>query len=65
MYLDKESNKITSCWGINNKGHCIIKKGKKEEWNNRLKELKEQIQYWLDNKTDKTVEVIQLFYDQT
>ena len=35
------------------------------EWNNRLNILKEQIEYWLseENKTEKTVEIIQLFYD--
>jgi hypothetical protein len=31
----------------------------------RLKDLKNQIEYWIqpENKTDKTVEVVQLFYD--
>ena len=31
-----------------------------------LEELKSQIEYWSsdENKTDKTVETIQLFYDQ-
>ena len=42
-----------------------IKKSKEKEWNERLNTLKEQIDYWInpENKTDKTVEVIQLFYD--
>ena len=32
---------------------------------NRLETLNEQIKYWLnpENKTDKTIEIIQLFYD--
>ena len=25
--------------------------------------LKQTIEYWLNNKTDKTIEIIQLFYD--
>ena len=29
----------------------------------RLEILKQTIEYWLNNKTDKTIEIIQLFYD--
>jgi len=54
---------ITSCWGLNKKGICTIKKCKQEEWNERLIILKEQINYWLINKTSKLIEIIQLFYD--
>jgi hypothetical protein len=63
-YLDKENNKITSCWGIDKRGICSIKKSKTKEWNERLNILKEQIQYWIDNESSKTVEIFQLFYDQ-
>ena len=55
---------ITSCWGLNKNGICTIKKCKQEEWNERLIILKEQINYWLINKTSKLLEIIQLFYDQ-
>ena len=60
-----QSKNITSCWGLNTKGICGIKKSKKKEWDERLKVLEEQIKYWTDasNKTAKTIEVIQLFYD--
>jgi hypothetical protein len=56
---------ISSCWGINKKGICVIKKRKTEEWNQRLKILEEHINYWInpENKTNKIVEIIQLFYD--
>jgi hypothetical protein len=56
---------ITSCWGIDKKGICVVKKTKKDEWVLRLTALEEQINYWINpvNKTDKTVETIQLFYD--
>jgi hypothetical protein len=57
---------ITSCWSIDKKGICVIKKSKNNEWNKRLETLKEQIIYWSNptNKIDKTIEIIQLFYDQ-
>lgn len=65
-YLDYENKNITSCWGLNKLGLFTIKKTKQNEWIERLSTLKEQIDYWCDpiNKTEKTVEVIQLFYDQ-
>jgi hypothetical protein len=41
----------------------VLKKSKLKEWAERLECLRAQIQYWIENPTDKTVEVIQLFYD--
>ena len=57
--------KITSCWGLNGKGICVVKKSKKDEWDKRLDALEQQINYWLnpEHKTDKMIEIIQLFYD--
>jgi hypothetical protein len=63
-YLDKNNNKITSCWGIDGRDICSIKKSKIKEWNERLDRLKEQIQYWIDNESNKIVEIIQLYYNQ-
>jgi hypothetical protein len=58
--------KISSCWGINQNGICTVKKSKKKEWDRRLETLSQQIHYWTNpiNKTDKTIEVVQLFYDK-
>ena len=55
---------IGSCWGINSKGLCSIKKNKKLEWDKRLETLKNQIDYWIspENKTSKLVETVHLFY---
>jgi hypothetical protein len=64
-YINK-STKITSCWGINKLGICAVKKTKIKEWGNRLESLKNQIEYWCqsENMTNKTIEIIQLFYDE-
>jgi hypothetical protein len=59
----KNGIKITSCWGTNQNGICVVKKSKKVEWEKRLHALGETIEYWLTHRTDKTVEIIQLFYD--
>ena len=61
-YKNKDET-VTSCWGPNGNGICVIKKTKKDEWLGRLTALKESVAYWASNKTDKTVEVVQLFYD--
>jgi len=64
---DYETNgsKITSCWGQTKTGICVVKQGKKDEWSHRLNTLQQQITYWInpENTTDKTVEIIQLFYN--
>ncbi len=56
--------KIKSCWELNKNGLCTVKKSKKQEWNMRLNQLKETIEYWLDenNATNKIIETIHLFY---
>jgi hypothetical protein len=63
-YITKDG-KVTSCWGIDRRGICIVKKTKLREWDERLETLGSQIEYWINpqNKTEKTVEAVQLFYD--
>ena len=62
----KDNKNITSCWGYNKNGISVIKKSKKDEWNTRLNTLYSQIDYWTnpDNITNKTIETIQLFFDE-
>ena len=57
---------ISSCWGINTQGISIIKKTKRNEWEERLNVLDTNINYWInqENKTNKTVEIIELYYDR-
>lgn len=60
-YIDNNSKKITSCWS--NKGLCTLKKSKMNEWDDRLNSLKKEVNYWLNNNTEKTIQIKQLFYD--
>ena len=64
-YINENNKNITSCWGLDKNGLCTIKKSKKNEWIERLKVLDTHVAYWTDenNKTNKTIEIIQLFYD--
>ena len=60
----KSATNITSCWGVDKMGICKVKKTKQKEWVERLLELEQTIQYWIESRTSKTIEVVHLFYDQ-
>lgn len=62
-YLDKNGSVIKSCWKLNKQGMICISSSNQNLWMKRLGVLKEQIQYWMDNSSDKMVEIVQLFYD--
>ena len=61
-YTDTEKN--SSCWYLDVHGLCQLKKSKEKEWNHRLEVLMEQINLWTTKPTEKTIEVIQLFYSK-
>jgi len=63
-YKNGES-KITSCWNYTKKGLMSVKKSKQKEWGERLETLKETVEYWVNNQTEKTIELVYLFYDKT
>ena len=62
---EKNGTTIKSCWGLSGSGITIIKQNKKKEWLERLHALEESIIYWTDpiNVTNKTIELVPLFYD--
>jgi hypothetical protein len=61
-YIDQEGNTVKSCWKLNQLGVMKIIKTKEKEWEERMNNLIEQIQYWIINPTEKTVEIIELYY---
>jgi hypothetical protein len=61
-YTDQSGNFIKSCWELNKLGVINIVKNKQKEWEDRIECLKQQIQYWIENKTEKTIEIVELFY---
>jgi len=60
----KNGKLINSCWTKTKKINNVAVK-MKYNWEKRLNSLKSLIEYWTNpkNKTDKTVEIIHLFYD--
>ncbi len=63
-YVNRNGVNVTSCFKINRStGILQISAKKSNEWNERVEILKNQIQYWIDNSSEKTLEIVQLFYD--
>jgi hypothetical protein len=64
-YINQEGKKVKSCWSIHKQTSVLVVYAKDQnEWTNRLNTLKNQVNYWLKNKPEKSIETIQLFYDQ-
>ena len=61
-YEDVNGKKITSCWGLDCNNIMVLKKNKLNEWVERVNVLTNQIQHWVVFPTEKTIEIIQLFY---
>jgi hypothetical protein len=61
-YTNQEGISIKSCWRLNKLGVLQITKTKQKEWEERIETLKQHIQYWIDYPTEKTIEIIELFY---
>jgi hypothetical protein len=60
---EEGSVSISSCWGINKKGLCVVKKTKKQEWENRLNKLYNILHYWIKTESSKMIELERLFFD--
>jgi len=61
-YVDKTGLLVKSCWKLNALGIMQIIKAREPEWNERLENLKKCIHYWIENSTEKTCEVVELYY---
>jgi len=61
-YTNVDGKAIKSCWKLNKQGVLTILKTKQAEWAERLDTLVRQIQYWVQNISEKTIEIIELFY---
>jgi hypothetical protein len=58
------SGNVTSCWSPNKLGILTVKKCKQNEWLERLQKLKETVNFWVNNVSEKTVNTVHLFYDK-
>ena len=57
-------NHIKSCWSYNKRNGIIyIPKKMQEEWNLRLKQLDDTVEYWYQHRTSKTINIVHLFFN--
>ncbi len=59
-YTDEYGKSHRGCWSNNKYGTCSITL--RDSWANRLNTLKEAIAYWLENRTEKTIETMYLYF---
>jgi hypothetical protein len=62
-YTNQNGNKIPSCWMINKlTGVIYIPQTRRDEWDRRIHHLMERIRFWMENPSEKTIEIDELFY---
>jgi hypothetical protein len=61
-YKNEKGRLIKSCWKPDRFGILKISKSKQNEWEERLDCLKNLIKYWIENPTEKCLEIVELFY---
>ena len=61
-YETLQGEGVPSCWKLNKKGVVHIPKEQQKNWDARIEVLLETIQYWIDNQSEKQIEIVELFY---
>ena len=61
-YKTTQGEKVPSCWKLNKRGVVHIPKDQQNAWNDRLQQLLDTIQYWIENESEKQIEMVELFY---
>ena len=61
-YETLQGERVPSCWKHNKKGIVHIPKEQQKNWDARIEVLLETIQYWIDNQSEKQIEIVELFY---
>ncbi len=59
----KDDVKVASCWRNGKKGTVLVKT-KADEWTERLERLKRRIQKSIDNPSDQTIKLYNLFFSK-
>ena len=63
-FINKDNEKVKSCWKIGSNGCIAIQSKKQKEWDDKMDSLIESIKYWSINQSDKMIEVVQMYYDE-
>ena len=61
-YVAADGVKHPTCFGVDGRGMVCVGKRKRDEWDDRLACLRSTVLYWTEARTNKTVEVVSLFF---
>ena len=61
-YKDKNNKNVPSCFSVSRETG-LVKINNTKNWNDRLNDLKDKIDYWIENTTKKTIENAYLYFD--
>jgi hypothetical protein len=62
-YVDDKGNKVNSPWKIHkNTGILSIMKTHIKDWDDRIQNLLDCIDYWITNPSKKMIEIIEMYY---
>lgn len=62
-YTTLDGEKVSSCWKLNVlTGLMFVPVKKLNEWELRIQVLLDKIQHWVDYPSEKTIEIVELFY---
>jgi uncharacterized coiled-coil protein SlyX len=61
-YRNAYGQLVRSCWVYDENGIITIEQTRMKEWEERIDCLVQQIKYWINNSTEKTIEIVKLFY---
>ncbi len=61
-YVCPEKGKIPTPWAYNKLCVCTVRPKWKKAWEARLEVLSNTVDYWMKNKSDKMIEVVELYY---
>jgi len=61
-YTDQDGKIVKSCWKMNKLGIMQVPKSQQKEWDKRIYTLKKQIQFCIDTPSEKTIDIVELFY---
>ncbi len=56
------TTRVKSCWTLNKLGVMHVPKDRQREWEERISTLKNHVMYWINHPSEKTIEIIKLFY---
>lgn len=63
-YVDLDGKTHTSCFGFDSPGNLDVRRSKQAEWEMRLETLREEVDYWMRERSTESMKVVNLFFNE-